>query len=112
MSCGFTLPLSVVEVSFGFAHPLSVDQVSCGTSHTLALTRVDRVLEGAGDMKADVYRGGQVFMAGARAVLGIPCEEFTLEETLKSTPCSMVSAGYASPPHPVPCLCLVLVLRS
>ena len=74
---------------------IRIQKVSCGSSHTLALSQVDEILEGDGELKARVYRGGQVFMAGARSVLGIHCEKFTLAETLKDTPCAMVSAGYA-----------------
>jgi hypothetical protein len=68
--------------------------VSCGASHTLALSRVDEVLEGVGEYKALVPRGGLVYMAGARAVLGKQCETFTLCEELRDNPCVRVSAGW------------------
>jgi hypothetical protein len=51
-------------------------------------------MEGEGEEKALVLRGGLVYMAGARSVLGIRCEEFTLCEQLRDTPVRQVSAGY------------------
>ena len=70
-----------------------VPQVSSGAAHTLALSAVYDSAEGEGDLKAVVPRGGQVWMAGARSVLGVDCPVFTLADGLDDTPCLLASAG-------------------
>ena len=52
------------------------------------------MFEGDGGLKARVLRGGLVYMAGARSVLGQQCETWTLSEALVDTPCTGISAGY------------------
>jgi hypothetical protein len=68
--------------------------VSCGAAHTLALTKIYDSLEGEGELKVSVPRGGLVYMAGIRSTLGVDCPVFTLADALKEQPCVMVSAGF------------------
>lgn len=70
-----------------------VVQVACGAAHTLALSSIYESLEGDGDLKAIVPRGGQVYMAGLRSTLGEDCPVFTHARALNEQTCSVVSAG-------------------
>ena len=70
-------------------------QLACGSAHTLALTRVFDSVEGEGELKTVIPRGGTVYMAGLRSVLGMDCPVFTLADAIKDQPCVMVSTGCA-----------------
>ena len=68
--------------------------MACGAAHTLALTEVVDSLEGEGELKASIPRGGHVYMAGIRSTLGRDCPVFTLADSLTEQPVAMVSAGF------------------
>ena len=46
-----------------------IAHVSCGSAHTVAVSEIQTVYEGRGSNRIRVYKGGDVFVCGAAAVL-------------------------------------------
>lgn len=71
-----------------------ISSVSCGNTTTLACSEVKHEWVGREGEKVRNLRGGLLFMAGSRVVLGKQCDSFSLVTELENVAIKQASAGY------------------